>query len=192
MATEKVKMPKRDKPKAPPKRVPDLLKAKESAPRRFATPEDLEKAIDHYLKSITILKPVYITKQKSPDFTYEEVMAMSDTEKLELYPAKDGNGKPIMEYEWISPPLEGNVQRGIGIDSREVWFQYKNDPEFADIIHKVEQIAEDYIRNELVARNGNTTGLQFALRCGYGWRDVQYQKTEIVSKLEDEFDDLDD
>ena len=169
------------------KRVPAMLKEKETRPRKFKTAEELEKAIAYYLDSIQMTKPVFIKKKDSPDFTPDEILAMSPEQRQDIWPAKDNNGRQIYDVVWINPPLEGEVMRGIGISDRTEWSGYKQDPEFSDVIHRVECIAEDYIRNKLITREGNTTGLQFALRCGYGWRDIQYQKVETVGKLEDEF-----
>lgn len=169
------------------KKVPAMLKEKEIPPRKFATPEDMEKAIAYYLDSIQMTKPVFIKKKDSPDFTPDEILAMTPEQRQDIWPAKDNTGKQIYESVWVVPPLEGEVMRGIGVKERTEWSDYKRDPDFSPIVLRVEAIAEDYIRNKLITREGNTTGLQFALRCGYGWRDIQYQKVETVGKLEDEF-----
>jgi len=155
-------------------------------PPIFTDPEEMQRRITHYFNSIRMVKNAYIKAEDSPDYSYEEVRLMTPDQKKCKVPARDANGEIILTWEWITAPHEGDLHRAIGIESRDCWLDYGRNPLFSDTVKKAKAIVEDYYSKTVTEAGSNTNGLKFVLGCCYGWKDIQYVKTEEVGKLEDD------
>lgn len=153
-------------------------------PTKFKNANEMRKEIEKYFNSIRTVKPLWTTAEDSGRYTAEELETMPIAERAKRIPLTDLNGDAIYEVTWAVPPSEGDLHRFLGM-TRETWSQYAQKDEFSDTIREAKQIVEDYYRRQLAERLGNTSGLQFVMRCCYGWKDVTYSKVETNGKLED-------
>jgi hypothetical protein len=68
------------------------------------------------------------------------------------------------------PVLLTGLMLALGIHSKETWREYCNRPEYREVTGWARQMIEASYES-LVARLGNSSGPQFALRANFGWSD---------------------
>ncbi len=132
------------------------------------TPQELERAVNKYFKSITRVVTV-----KEPVPTGEK-----DKYGHEIYkmvPVVNALGKEMTVTEYIVPPSVIDLSLFLGIH-RSTWANYCNDPAYFDTTSWARGRMEAYLSRENLTRPGkDTKGVQFELENNYGYK----QKVEV-------------
>lgn len=75
--------------------------------------------------------------------------------------------------------------------SRETFYSYMNDPSMREVLETARYMMENWLEEKLVMSKQNPTGIIFALKNRFGWKDVQtvetngneFSEEEILAKI---------
>ena len=139
---------------------------------REYTPEGLRRAVENYFCSIcylvdvTELKPVVL--RVDPDtgaITYQRD-EYGHPMKREV-PVLDGNGQPLQQLCWISPPGEEDLCVRIGI-GKAAWERYAQQAEYRELVDRARGIIRAYLEGATESKGG--TGALAKLERIYGMK----------------------
>lgn len=145
------------------------------APRKY-TPEELDRAVKQYFKSIT--RKVKLTEQRPT--------GKKDKMGHEVYvtvPVTNLLGKEVFVTEYLVPPTVGDLSAALGIH-RSTWSEYCGLPEFSDTTTYAQGCIHAYLERELLTRSGkDLKGVQFNLENNFGYK----QRMELTNDNVEEF-----
>ena len=145
------------------------------APRKY-TPEELDRAVKQYFKSIT--RKVKLTEQRPT--------GKKDKMGHEVYvtvPVTNLLGKEVFVTEYLVPPTVGDLSAALGIH-RSTWNEYCGLPEFSDTTTYAQGCIHAYLERELLTRSGkDLKGVQFNLENNFGYK----QRMELTNDNVEEF-----
>ena len=127
-------------------------------PRKYATPEEFERAISKYFGSITTTYPDRTGK-------------------------KDNNGDPVLITELIEAPTMTGMCNYLDL-TRESWGDYSNREGYSDIAARAKQIIEAYLEQQLLTSTRNQQGIIFNLKNNFGWAEKIETKNESSVSVE--------
>ena len=100
-----------------------------------------------------------------------------------LYPDAETLFNKALEYfDWADQNRKGKYNEAhlklwLGL-SRANWYDYKQNPEFSDVIEKIDLFLEGETEDKLMWA-GSTQGAIFKLKNKYGWKDEVTQNQNI-------------
>ena len=154
------------------------------APRKY-TPEELDRAVKQYFKSIT--RKVKLTEQRPT--------GKKDKMGHEVYvtvPVTNLLGKEVFVTEYLVPPTVGDLSAALGIH-RSTWHDYcdpEKHPEFSDTTTQALGRIHAYLERESLTRSGkDLKGVIFNLENNFGYKErleVDSGVEGYLRKLQDE------
>lgn len=136
------------------------------------TAAGLRKAVDDYFCSLCYLEQIM---RNEPVILDEDPATGAVTYQRDKYghilarrvPVLDGNGQPLQQLCWISPPGESDLCMRIGIH-KSTWDRYGagEDPEFRDVVERARGVVRAYLEGATESKGG--TGALAKLERIYG------------------------
>lgn len=134
-------------------------------PRKYQTPEELERAVDAYFAAISYQEPAVVATPTGE--VDEKGRVQWKTRMLREPGAEPGQvGRPVTVTKWLKPPGVAGLCLALGI-SRDTWWRYAKRPGYRDVAERARLRMEEYWTGRLETRAAR--GAAFALVNAFGW-----------------------
>jgi hypothetical protein len=155
-------------------------------PPKFATPEEMQVAIDAYFAECD---PHWV------EVEYLDYPIIEEEEELEPQghggalkrkksPRRDHNAERTLQKRWEfsypRPYTMTGLALAIGFESRQSLADYKKRGKFSYTIKKAKMLVEEQVEQKMLASNGVVAGVIFNAKVNFGW--VETQHIDVTSK----------
>ena len=147
-------------------------------PKKWQSPEILEKLIDNYFKSISYEKPV-IVKEFDRDENGNKIKGDNGKYISKETYVTNRLGEQMQEIIYVKQPTITGLALYLGT-SRRVLMEYENNDEFSNTIKKAKTMIENTYEEGLMTKN--STGAIFALK-NFDWTDKKQIETNDISEF---------